>query len=343
MQQRKSLVELALQVEAIKQTKKDFIVPSRQIEMDNEGRLHWGGGAYHTGVIAHEQLASKLDIPKKYYDRMKDNDIDLLSTNVNTWLKQDTDNRMLRTTDRMARAILSDRYRPLDNDVILEAVLPVLMEHSDMQVVSAEITDRRMYLSVISPKLTGDVKVGDTVQQGLTISNSEVGLGTVRVEPLWYRLACLNGMIRATAMKKYHIGKKIESDDYGFFSQQTIDVDNTAFIMKIQDTVRHSFNELAFREDLKKVSLTANNKIEANLDDAVIEVTKRFDLSKSESDSVLKNLINGGDLSQWGMGNAVTAVANHIQDYDRIIDLQRIGGRIIDLTPKEWHVIAEVA
>jgi hypothetical protein len=250
---------------------------------------------------------------------------------------------MVRTIGTQARAILSDRYRPLDNDIILEAVLPILMEHSEMQVVSAEITDRRMYLSVVSPKLTGDVKVGDTVQQGLTISNSEVGLGTVRVEPLWYRLACLNGMIRATAMKKYHIGKKIESDDYGFFSQQTIDVDNTAFIMKIKDTVRHSFDELAFREDLKRVSLTANNKIEANLDDAVIEVTKRFDLSKSEGDSVLKNLINGGDLSQWGMGNAVTAIANTIQDYDRCIDLQRIGGRIIDLTPKEWNYISEAA
>ena len=40
-----------------------------------------------------------------------------------------------------------------------------------------------------------DVVPGDTVQGGVIISNSEVGLGAVSVQPLLYRLVCTNGMV----------------------------------------------------------------------------------------------------------------------------------------------------
>jgi len=50
--------------------------------------------------------------------------------------------------------------------------------------------------------------------------------------------------------------------------------------------------------------------------------------------------LTGGDLSKWGLANAVTSLANEAEDYDRVVELERIGGKIVDLTPTEFKVLA---
>lgn len=341
MQTRKSLMELATEVERQKSIKHDFIVPSTAIEMkiENEPLLTFGGNNYLVGKVAHEQLASKLDIPRKYYDRMLQNDQELLASNVNHWMAKTPERRMVRTLGNKARAILSDKYRPIDYDIILEAVLPTLMGHGELKVVSSEITERKMYLQVVSPRLEGEVKKGDIVQMGLSISSSDVGLGAINIDPYILRLVCMNGMTLGTTIRKYHVGKRIESDEFGIFSSRTIEMDNEVFVRKIKETVEHSFNELEFQQTINKITITAENKIVREIDDTIKEVTKKYDFSKTEGDSLLRNLINGGELSQWGLGNAVTQMANEHPDYDRAMDFQKIGGQIVELTQREWAEI----
>jgi hypothetical protein len=345
MQTRKSIMELAQEVQRIKDSKADYIVAANKLEMLDDGGLstasnHWDTNKWNTGPIAHEHIGQKLQIPKPYYDKMKDTAPALLAKNVNHWLQKSDSRHMLRTVGSTARALLSDRYRPLDNDMVLEAALPVLMEHRDFDVVSAEITDRRMYISVVSKKLTGEVKKGDVINYGMIISNSEVGAGSVRVEDYVYRLACLNGAIMATAMKKYHTGVRYDTSDFAFLSSEAIDYDNKAFMLRVRDTVRNSFSEISFQKTMEKMVASTGMMIEKKLDDFITDVTKRFDLSNGESDSLLKNLINGGDLSKWGFTNAMTAIANDSKDYDRAIDIQRIGGQLIDMDRKTWDSIA---
>ena len=50
-------------------------------------------------------------------------------------------------------------------------------------------------MKVVNKKLKAEVAVGDAVQAGFVISNSEVGLGSVKIEPLIYRLVCKNGLV----------------------------------------------------------------------------------------------------------------------------------------------------
>jgi hypothetical protein len=341
-------MELAQEVERMKDAKKDYVVPSRMVGMqelggEDQGKILFDGKLFTPTEVFHEQLSEKLQIPKKYYDRMQADAPALLARNVNQWMGQSEDRRMVRTVGGQARALLSDRYRPLDNDMILEGVLPVLMKQSGLTILSSEITERRLYLQVVNERVTGDVKVGDTVQAGLTISNSEVGLGSVRIEPLLYRLICLNGCIMPTAMRKNHVGKQaVESDGYDFYRPETVLADNRAFMMKIEDTVRNAFDMLAFSETIKKLTITAGNKIEGKpLMDVVEDVTARFDLGKGEGETLLQNLINGGDLSQWGLANAITAMANTTENYDRAVEFERIGGRVIDLSPADWRTMAQ--
>ena len=42
---------------------------------------------------------------------------------------------------------------------------------------------------------------------------------------------------------------------------------------------------------------------------------------------MLRDLIEGGDLSGFGLVNAVTHYSQQVDDYDRATDLEAIGGR----------------
>jgi hypothetical protein len=253
---------------------------------------------------------------------------------------------MLRTLDGGLRAFLSDRFRPLDNSMIVAAALPVLLEQGregNLQIASCQITERRMYLQAVFPRLEAEVKVGDPVQAGLILSNSEVGCGSFRVELLIYRLACSNGMIRGDSFRRHHVGKRIDSNDEvvaDFYRTETVEADNKAFMLKVEDTVRHAVNELAFQSEVKRLREAAGNKIPPKeIDGTVKEVTKRFNLTQGEGESVLGHLIEGGDLSQWGLANAVTRLAHDAEDYDRSVEIERLGGRVIDLEPHEWKAV----
>jgi hypothetical protein len=88
------------------------------------------------------------------------------------------------------RAVLSDRYRRLDNFDLAENVLPILQRLEGASFESVELTETKMYLKVVTPRVAFEIAPGDVVQAGIVITNSEVGCGTLSVQPLIYRLVC---------------------------------------------------------------------------------------------------------------------------------------------------------
>lgn len=77
------------------------------------------------------------------------------------------------------------------------AVLPTLAETRGVNVVSCEVPGRRLYIKVINKRMELEVRPGYIVQSGIVVSNSEVGLGVLKIEPLVFRLVCTNGLIAA--------------------------------------------------------------------------------------------------------------------------------------------------
>ena len=70
------------------------------------------------------------------------------------------------------RAVLSERYRRLDNFDLAESVLPVLQQLPEVRFESVELTETRMYLKCVTPRLEYEMAPGDVVQAGVVISNS---------------------------------------------------------------------------------------------------------------------------------------------------------------------------
>ena len=306
-------------------------------------------GSFELSEIAHGQIAQWAGIPKKYYDRLRTSARRLLEDNVNVWLHRSDDRRMVRTLDGRGRAFLSDRYRPLDNTLVMEAALPSMLQEQGMTVKSCQLTDRRLYIQAVTKRLEGEVRQGDVVQAGLVLSNSEVGCGTVRVEPLIFRLACLNGMITRTAIKKYHVGKRVGGngpDDvaWEFYRDETRQADDRAFLLKIRDTVGNALDEQAFQEEVNRLRRATQDALPAGKTAAVVEeVTRRLDLTQQEGESVLESLIQDGDLSRYGLANAITAQANEAESYDRAVDLERVGHEVIELAPQNWETVVSAA
>ncbi len=76
---------------------------------------------------------------------------------------------------------------------------------------------------------------------------------------------------------------------------------------------------------------------------AVEVLANRYAFNDIERAGVLRQLIGEGDLSAYGLVNAVTHHSQDVEDYDRATELEAIGGRLIEFSAAEWTPIAAAA
>ena len=342
MKQGKSLEALGQELQRQRMVRKDFLADTRSLQMvtDHTGSIlhmtiNGQETTYAVGEIAHQQLASRLQIPYRYYQRMQREFPMLLDENVNGWLQKNGERRMIRTLDGKVRAFLSDRYRRLDNLELCAAVLPVIQEMKGAVIESCDVTESRMYLKVVNKKMKAEVAVGDVVQAGFVISNSEVGLGSLRVEPLVFRLVCKNGLIcKDYSQKRYHVGRQAAASDeeaYELYSDETLRQDDKAFFMKVQDTVRCAVDEAKFMLTVDAMKQAMHIPLEHDPVKEVEVLADKFPLNQTERGNILRQLFLGKDLSRYGLVNAVTAASKFCDSYERATDLERIGGELLAL------------
>jgi len=169
------------------------------------------------------------------------------------------------------------------------------------------------------------------VQSGISISNSEVGCGSLRIEPLVFRLACLNGMIIADAgLRKYHVGRNDNDMDaegaMQYYRNETRAADDKAFWMKVRDIVTATGERARFESLVARLQESTTKVITGDPIKAIELTSRKFMFSDDEKASVLRHLIGGGDLSAYGLANAVTRASQDLEDYDRATDFEKIGG-----------------
>jgi len=333
----KTLNQLTAEVERQMHSKKDFIFPTSFLAFTIKGELFnkkdKESKSSPLTSYAHRQVATYSGIPQQYYEKMLIEQPDLLATNVNRWLetKKAGSKRLVRTLDGKIRAILSDSYLPIDNHDILRALLPQIIE-SGCEIVSCDITERKLYIKALSPKTTDEIKVGDTVQAGVLIQNSEIGCGRIEISPLVYRLVCKNGLIvNDMSHTRHHLGRRVPDSDIevnGIYSRETIMADIGTFLLKARDSVKAALNQSVFSQIVNKMREATEQKIE-NVEEAIEEVTNKYAFSEEESKLITGNMFAGGDTSRFGLVNAITATAHDITDYDRSVEIERIGGEVL--------------
>lgn len=400
MRQGRSLAEIATQLESQLHTRKDFLAPQGHIqarvaeqtfeaEKDYTGtpvEIKQGevildglnGVPYAINNHAHGQLADHLGIPAKYYSRMAAEQPALLAANINTWLKAEpSEERLVRVLNGRVRGFLSKKYRPLDNFDLANAVLPTLLKHR-VQILSAELTETRLYIKGILPDLSEPLPEGlvwgsghtditrvapglelppeqvalfrpegrGRIVSAIVISNSEVGAGTLRVEPSVFTTWCTNlAILVQAALKKYHVGRAWEVDsNFEVFADETRQKDDEAFFLKVRDVTAAAFSAEQFQAAIAQIRSAGQKQIESPALPKVVEVAVRqLALPVGTKDGILNFLTRGGDLSQWGLSSAITAVANSAESYELATQLEYAGGQVLALPDAQWNTIAKAA
>jgi hypothetical protein len=390
MKNGKSIQELAAELTRQNQSKRDFVVettaltvtpnvatdgpfaitfetPKAQVKKGQKGTVEQ---VFEMSRFMLGQVAQHTKIPMQVVDLLAKGTVrerKELGQLLTVRLQENVTRRMVRTMEYAAgegvraRAFLSDRFRRLDNFDLAEAVFPVLGELKGLVVESTEVTEERMYLKAIWPGMEFDLggqaldrqqrKVNDIVQAGIVVSNSEVGSGALRVEPLLLRLVCINGMIaQDSGVRRNHVGRQTLGEmDFGealeMFTEETLSLDDAAFYGKVQDTVRATLTSKdKFGAIVRRFQEAKGEPVTGHPTAVVEELGKRIGLNETEGQGILSQLVKGGDLSKFGLVNAVTAFARDdegVLSYDRATDLEKAAGKVLELGPAEWKVIAD--
>jgi hypothetical protein len=357
-----NLQELAAELERRAAAKRDLIVPTPklqfaigadglQLEVDGQEELA-------VNDLAHRQIGEHAGIPAVYYDKMRKEAPDLLADNVNRWFRDEPANRLVRTMEGTVRAFLSDKYKPIENEDMARATLPALLE-LDLDIMSSEITERRFYIKAVDKKVTRELaKIGGnfgdgkhvilrTVSPALTISNSEVGFGAASVLGGVYDAFCSNlASFGERSVRKYHVGGRNEigaDETYAVLSDETKKLTDQATLAQMADVVKAAFDRARFDSLVAKIEGTQADKIEGDPVKVVSFAAKRFGLNETEGKDVLRHLIEGASLTRFGLYNAITRASQDVPDYDRASELERTGGKIIELPESDWRVIGMAA
>ena len=324
MKSQLSLNELAQKLTDQKSLKKDYVVESSNVRFYSNGnnQLHLQeiDEVFDVNDVALNQITTKVGISKKYADKMLDGHKSLFNDNVNYWFTNTPKSQMIRTLGGTVRAVLSDKYKRVDNDMIAEQVLPILLD-KEYDIKSCAITDTKMYIKASLPSLQREVNKGDVVESGVIISNSEVGHGAVNVSPFIHRLVCMNGMVvNDSRLQSRHLTSSQATIDgvYEILSDEAKELDSQALLTKVRDVVASTSDEMRFEEQVQM--MTDASQIKIKRPKKVIELLEnKFDLTKNEGESILDNLVNNRDDNQkfaniWTVVNSITALGNTMDD-----------------------------
>lgn len=280
----------------------DEIVDVRDVRMDPEdGSLAVGSSRYPVQPHALTQLGTKLGIPAGYLQRCEP---DLRANNVNRWLEELDGPVMLRYDRAEVRAILSTRYRPLDNHEVVNAMLGVLPENTRLRF---ELTAARMEVQLVGNENDGSLR------DGLHLTNSEVGAASVSLSALIYRGICLNGLIMGHGRytwSKRHIGA---TDLHHAFNEQV------PHLIEASAEARTAF---------KGTTSVVVNEHEK----AFERIVERYQLTKPQHAAITQAYAEEPGVSLYHIINAVTRAGNHPElALEPRRQLQEVGGRMLEL------------
>lgn len=321
---------------------------------------------------AHDQLGYKTGIPKKYYDRMLHASPDLLVQNLNHWLHTEPEPRLLRMwtpvteedhervartgTIFSARAVLSNRYRPLDHADMLDQlfeeidrmgiVVGVSEWHLDPRRLQVQFSGPEHDINEVVQRLRREqpdkvaahwTNFHEIIAASVLVTNSETGHASLRVEPTVRVLRCENRMIVTDKMRVMHLGGRKDADE-SWMQDDTKVLDDAATFLKVRD----KFAELFVDDTVEGRALAIAQAMDEEfslpettpLMEFVGNVGKGFRLNNTEVEVLRDEYVNeraasGQGQSVFTMAQAFTAAAKRMPDVERRNELERMGWQIL--------------
>jgi hypothetical protein len=317
------------------ETQSDLITKAIDVIMNPDGSIKMPAlspASIPMTTWAHNQMAKKMDIPNGYYNRMLKEDKPLLADNVNRWLREGG-NLMVRTEGGTARAILSSKYKIVQNRLVLLTVMDALQTmHRPYIVRSLSESDTTFYAKFVGSE-TYDIGNDDLYRGGIVVRNSEIGGSRLQVDLFVSRLSCGNDAIFGDeGISKIHIGRKLEAGIVDFQSD-TIEADNLAMMKSIRDITMTAFDPAGIQHIYDTIKLAKDN-IQGQTSQTIRAIQSQHKFSDELTDRLL-TAIQGH--SQYDIAQSITFNAQGAANEDDRIALEELGGAILVMPANEFN------
>jgi hypothetical protein len=271
----------------------------------------------------------------------------------------------------VVRAVLSDSYKVIDNlDALMATLDGIRRAGVEVVFDGLDLTERRLYARVVAPQIRalapallsgyrspfgGRVYIPGgtwTLEQawaaaaregrgyepgrepvlfaGFVVSNSEVGDGAWSITPRVVAEICGNGLqITADVTRAIHLGTR-QSEGIIRYSADTMDKELALITARARDAVATFLSPDYLTATIGQLERKAGVPV-THPDRTVRMVAKAAKFSDETADAILGHFIRGGQLTAGGVMQAVTSVAQTLDDADAAHDLEAQAVRVLDL------------
>jgi ketopantoate reductase len=113
-----------------------------------------------------------------------------------------------------------------------------------------------------------------------------------------------------------------------------------AMFLQTRDVVAAAFDPNVIDRRVEQLAAAVGAKLPTDKVETVMErVQERFTFNETERKSVMAHLIEGGNLSQYGLHAAITRAAQDADDYDRATEMEYMGGKVVELARTDWETL----
>jgi hypothetical protein len=178
-----------------------LIVPTAGLRLDDGGRLVSEGQTFALGPQARSEIARRASIPSEFFAKCS-GDIQaflfnrLYAENLERSAAGESTQLVL-LGGSLVWGITDPELAFLHADEVLETALaarPETIDEAQLEVVDFH-HDGDAHISVVSPAVQTEARVGDIVRAGLDIYHSNIGQFGTQIESYVFRLSCRNGML----------------------------------------------------------------------------------------------------------------------------------------------------
>lgn len=141
--------------------------------------------------------------------------------------------------------------------------------------------------------------------------------------------------------RRHHVGRQAKAveDSFTLYSDETMEAEDKAFLLKLRDTTMAAIDEARFSQVVGRLQESMAVPITGKVQDVVQLTAQSYGINAEEQEGILKYLIEGGDLSLYGLSNAVTRISQDVVSYDRATALEGIGWQVATMEPQQWKQI----
>jgi len=279
-----------------------LITPDGALEVRNGGSQ---APRFSLSEHAIGQMCQKLEIPVRYYRRLPS---DLKATVANHDLRRLAEHGyLLRGKDEWLRAFLSADYVAYNNDDIAETVHE-LLKNATVSVRSFVLEETHLFLKIISEDI---VDADSGLKAGIMVGNSEVGMGSISLEPFVYRKACTNDLV-VTQEKS--------------FRHAHIHLTASEVRHRMADAISDSFR---IASALLDAFIKTREQHIADPVETIRQLAEARKMSQKFADEVASTYALEPEPTRFGVINAFTRAAQKLGPLQRI-EVERFAGTLLE-------------